>query len=353
MIVSSPGRICLFGEHQDYLGLPVIAAAISLRLTIEGSHRDDMTVSIDLPDMDENETFSIKGDLVYEKKADYFRSAINVMRKDGFTFSAGFDCSVNGDIPIQAGTASSSAMVVSWINFLARMSDQKADLDPEMIADLAYRAEVVEFREAGGMMDQYVSALGGVIYLESEPEVSVERLACRLGTFVLGDSLEEKDTQVLLGKSKERVLDITLKIRDMHRDFSLSASTADDIAGMRDLSVEEKHLLSETLRNRDLTHSGLAMLQDADFDDDELGDFLNRQHAILRDALDVSTTMIETMLKAADSAGALGGKINGSGGGGCMFAYAPDNPEKVAEAIERVGGKAYTVHVDEGLSTDG
>ncbi|MEC7694207.1 MAG: galactokinase family protein, partial [Bacteroidota bacterium] len=22
----APGRVCLFGEHQDYLGLPVIAA---------------------------------------------------------------------------------------------------------------------------------------------------------------------------------------------------------------------------------------------------------------------------------------------------------------------------------------
>ena len=26
----APGRVCLFGEHQDYLGLPVIAAAIPL-----------------------------------------------------------------------------------------------------------------------------------------------------------------------------------------------------------------------------------------------------------------------------------------------------------------------------------
>ncbi len=69
MIVSSPGRICLFGEHQDYLGLPVIAAAISLRLTIKGHHRNDLNVSIHLPDADGKETFSIKGDLVYEKEA--------------------------------------------------------------------------------------------------------------------------------------------------------------------------------------------------------------------------------------------------------------------------------------------
>ncbi len=33
-------------------------------------------------------------------------------------------------------------------------------------------------------------------------------------------------------------------------------------------------------------------------------------------------------------AGAYGAKINGSGGGGCMFAYAPASPEKVKAAIE-------------------
>ena len=54
------------------------------------------------------------------------------------------------------------------------------------------------------------------------------------------------------------------------------------------------------------------------------------------------------MLDAAISAGALGGKINGSGGGGCMFAYAPNNPKKVAKAIESVGGKAYIVQMDKG-----
>nr|MCS5662628.1 galactokinase family protein [Dehalococcoidia bacterium] len=71
MIVSSPGRICLFGEHQDYLGLPVIAGSISLRVTIEGQPREDMTVTVDLPDIGREETFSMEGDLTYTKEADY------------------------------------------------------------------------------------------------------------------------------------------------------------------------------------------------------------------------------------------------------------------------------------------
>ena len=56
------------------------------------------------------------------------------------------------------------------------------------------------------------------------------------------------------------------------------------------------------------------------------------------------------MMDAALEAGALGGKINGSGGGGCMFAYAPGCEEAVAEAMRREGGVPYIVRVDEGAS---
>ena len=58
------------------------------------------------------------------------------------------------------------------------------------------------------------------------------------------------------------------------------------------------------------------------------------------------------MLDAAMDAGALGGKINGSGGGGCMFAYVPQNSEKVVEAIEKTGGQAYIIHSEVGTKID-
>ena len=353
MIVSSPGRICLFGEHQDYLGLPVIAASISLRVTIEGQPREDMTVTVDLPDINGEETFSMEGDLTYTKEADYFKSGINTLRKDGFTFSNGCDCVVTGNIPVQAGTSSSSAMVVSWINFLSAMSDQAEELEPRVLADLAYRAEVQEFDEAGGMMDHYTSAVGGVVYIAPEPEMVVEKLLCRLGSFVLGDSLEKKDTQAVLSRSKERVIDLVSKIQSENRDFSLHEANFHEVAEIENISEEEMTLLTETLVNRDITSEGLDLLNIEDIDEIRLGDLLNRQHAILRDTLDVSTDKIETMLEAAMRAGAHGGKINGSGGGGCMFAYAPNSAEEVAAAIEQAGGKAYIVHVDKGSIKDG
>ncbi|MFQ5676727.1 MAG: galactokinase family protein, partial [bacterium] len=160
--VSAPGRICLFGEHQDYLNLPVIPCAISLRINIAGKHRKDTLVTLDLPDIGEKKSFSITDDLSYVEERDYFRSALNVLRREKFTFSRGFDCTVRGQIPINAGTSSSSALVVAWINFLARMSDQAVTLTPEEIAEYAHKAEVLEFREPGGMMDHYAAALGGI-----------------------------------------------------------------------------------------------------------------------------------------------------------------------------------------------
>ena len=117
MEVSTPGRICLFGEHQDYLGLPVIAMAVSLRAKIIGEKRLDQKVIIHMPDIERTERFDLN-DTEYQKERDYFKSGIRVCKKEGLSFASGFECEINSDIPIKAGTSSSSAIVVSWINFL-------------------------------------------------------------------------------------------------------------------------------------------------------------------------------------------------------------------------------------------
>ena len=66
MIISTPGRICLFGEHQDYLNLPVIAMAISLRCIMDGQKRSDKNIFIHKPDIGKSEHFSLD-DLNYLK----------------------------------------------------------------------------------------------------------------------------------------------------------------------------------------------------------------------------------------------------------------------------------------------
>jgi galactokinase len=347
--VSTPGRICLFGEHQDYLKLPVVPCAISLRIQVEGEHCDGSMASIDLPDIRAHEELPLHGQLPYLAERDYFRSSINVILRSGFTFSRGVKCSVRGKIPINSGTSSSSALLVGWVKFLARMSDQETDLPPDECARLAHAAEVLEFGEPGGMMDHYSTALGGIIALDFFPDVRFERLTPPLGTFVLGDSCEPKDTVRILATVKNRILAIVERLKAADPGFSLQTVSLERAGnGTPQLEPVERNLLLATVQNRNITCEARTLFAAPRFDHRKVGGLLNDHQTMLRDVLGISTPKIDRMIDAALKAGALGGKINGSGGGGCMFVYAPDRPEIVAEAIESAGGKAYIVRADEG-----
>ena len=351
--VSTPGRICLFGEHQDYLGLPVIAVAISMRVNIEGNKLRDSKALIHLPDIHRSMEFDIFSEMPYWNKRDYFRSTLNILQREGFTFNNGIECTVRGNIPINSGTSSSSALLVNWVHFLTLIADNPKHIPSEEIAEIAYRAEVVEFKEAGGMMDHYSTACGNVIYLQSVPTIKVENLKPRLGTFVLGDSQEPKDTVGLLKRVKGGVLTAIKKIKNEYPNFSISNANSDDLDNFKELlTFEEQELISGNIDNHRILNKALTLLKSDLFEDYQLGELLNQHQFNLRENLKISTPKIDRMIEASLDAGALGGKINGSGGGGCMFVYAPENPEKVAQAIEEQGGKAYIITVDEGTRVD-
>jgi galactokinase len=314
---------------------------------MEGVPRDDREVILHLPDIGSEERFSLDGTLAYRVERDYFRSAVNIVRREGFSFAHGMECTVRGTIPINSGTSSSSALIVTWINILARMSDQRRVLTAKELATLAHRAEVLEFGEPGGMMDHYSTAYGGVLAIDFQPAVRVEEFRAKLGTFVLGDSHEPKDTKGILGRVKEGVLQIVKKL--VRQDPSFSLLTVSDLGRFaQQLAPDEGELLAGTLQNRDLTREARLLLSTPSVDHRKLGALLNEHQNVLRDVLKISTPKIDRMLGAAVASGAYGGKINGSGGGGCMFVYAPEDPAAVARAIEREGGTAYVVSPDEG-----
>ena len=342
MEIKTPGRICLFGEHQDYLGLPVIALAISRYSKIFGSPRSDSMIIINKPDLNEIEKFHLS-DNQYTSNFDLFKSGLNVCKNHGFKFSKGFDVNVTSDIPIKAGTSSSSSIMVSWINFLSNNADNPIKLSNQRLARLAFEAEVVEFNSPGGMMDQYSTAMGGLIYLETSPTLSIKNLDHDLGAFVIGDSLNQKDTIGILSRCKNERLAILNKIKGYNSDICFSSMSENQVEKFS-ISEYEKNLLIGTIRNRDILVKGKNELDKKHIDKRYLGQLLNEHHKILSKTLKVSTSKIDLMLKSALEAGAYGGKINGSGGGGCMFAYCPKNPLEIKRAIEDIGVKAYVVH---------
>lgn len=293
---STPGRICLFGEHQDYLGLPVIAAAISRRIQIDAEPVTKPGFRLNLPDIGRSVSIPFDGmPLSYAHDRDYFRSAVNVLLREGFVFSRGIEGEVRGNIPINSGTSSSSALLVTWLSVLTRLADNAEILSAERLAELAYAAEVLEFGEPGGMMDHYSTAVGYVIYLESQPEIRLTKLHPQLGTFVLGDSQEPKDTVGILGRVKFGMLDILKRINTLNPAFSLHESTVTDVAepGRRTvkdiLTKDEYILLKGNLANRDILREALTVLQTDPLDHVRFGQLLTDHQTNLREAQRIST----------------------------------------------------------------
>ncbi|MDH7482687.1 MAG: galactokinase family protein [Armatimonadota bacterium] len=350
--VSAPGRICLFGEHQDFLGLPVIAAAINLRIWIEGRARNDSTLSIDMPDIGQHDCIELDSEIIYKHKRDYLRSCVNVLRRKGWSLKHGYDCTVYGTIPINAGVSSSSALVIAWLKFLIEAAGLGNKFSPEDLARLGHQAEVLEFGEPGGMMDHFAAALGGVIYVDCKPPFRAERLPVQLSGFVLADSLQKKETLGVLAGSKTDVIDGIAKLKELHPNFDLHKTPLSEVESLIGLLPESSALkVKANLINRDITVKAIKLLQ-GEFEPRKLGELLTRHHEQLRDGIRVSTPKIDCMLQEALEAGALGGKINGSGGGGCMFVYAPGHEREAAEALEMAGGKAYMITIDQGARVE-
>ena len=342
LTVSAPGRICLFGDHQDYLGLPVITAAINLRTRLRGFSTQDDKVRLDLPDLQEYTSFVLTYPLRYSMERDYFKSTLNVLWREGVQLKTGVEVTVRGTIPMNSGISSSSALVVAWTAFLLKLvNDPRAD-DPLAVARLAHRAEVIEFKERGGPMDHFASAFGGLLFIEFEEGKAPQRLPARLGMFVLGDSREPKDATAILSRVKGGALDGLKRLGKRIHDL-----TVEDIDGAGSLlTPEQSRILHAQLVNRYLTRVAHTQLRDEPFNHQQFGHLLFKHYEQLRDGLLISTPKIDRMIDAAMEAGALGAKINGSAG---MFAYAPEKYREVAEAIVREGGKAYIVRVADGI----
>jgi galactokinase len=306
-----------------------------------------------LRDIESEEWIDPTGPIEYQHRRDYLRSSINVLKRIGVDFDTGYDCVVRGEVPINAGASSSSVLVVSWIKFLLEVARRQERFDLDQIAQYGYAAEVLEFKEPGGMMDHYAASFGGVLYIRTRHPFKVYRASVRLNGFVLGNSLEPKGTTEVLGEVKNRVLEGFGILRKEIPHFDPETASLTDIGPSVQILPED---ISRKVRanfiNRDLCEDARALLMGVMFEPKRLGELLTLHHEQLREGLGISTPKIEKMIEASMSAGALGCKINGSGGGGCMFAYAPGKQQEVAEAIIRVGGRAYIVDMDAGVRVD-
>ncbi|NHJ33096.1 MAG: GHMP kinase [Asgard group archaeon] len=346
--ISAPGRVFLFGEHSDYLGLEVISLALNKRINFDVTLRNDSQIIINYLDLHKRDNFNFNEEINYSHDRDYLRSAFNVLTRKNVIPLTGAEITVSGDIPIAAGLSSSSALAVASVMTIAKLA--KKTLGKREIAEYAFEAEVLEFGESGGMMDHLASIFGGIIHVDFGDQIVITPLPSNLVGFVIGDSLEKKkDTVGDLRLIRNNVEQGYNYLKEKIADFSHRKTTIQEVlTHSADLPDVCKQMTETTIQNRDLTRKALKILSKGKPKPEVIGQLLDNHHELMRDGLMRSTEKIEKMIQVAKDAGALGCKINGSGGGGTMLAYAPGNEQAVAKALEKVDGAPYIIKISDG-----
>ena len=111
LIINSPGRINLIGEHTDYNMGFVFPAAIDRRIEFRIRKNDEKHIcNVYSADFKKLLTFTLEEVTPSEEEwENYILGVIHEIQKLGHQFP-GFDCQLHSDLPIGAGISSSAAM---------------------------------------------------------------------------------------------------------------------------------------------------------------------------------------------------------------------------------------------------
>tara|TARA_R110002051_G_scaffold87713_4_gene154499 strand:- start:52258 stop:53358 length:1101 start_codon:yes stop_codon:yes gene_type:complete len=351
IISIAPGRTCLFGDHQDYLGLPIIACAISRNIKLTAVENGLRIFNINKPDINVKRVISIDDEINEIENGDHLIFALKVLKRYGCIPTRGYDIIFKGDLPINAGTSSSSAVVVSWVNFLIKAFGINTVVTPELISQIAYESEVLEQGAPGGKMDQYSIGLGNILYLETGDDFSYEIINTPLNGLIIGESGIPKETVGVLGELREKAWQAIFSVKKEIKDFDIKSAKESDLKKyLKYVPDELKNYFSAAILNHEITKKAVIEFRKPSPDLAMIGNLMSAHHTVLKELLKITVPRIDDMIEAAIKAGALGAKIVGSGGGGSIVVLAPEGKEQnIIDQMKLVGAKdAYQVAVDPG-----
>jgi D-glycero-alpha-D-manno-heptose-7-phosphate kinase len=299
ILAHAPTRISLFGGGTDlpifykqYGGL-VINMSINLRQHIEIDFGKDTNIDI------------------YPKGAspDFYRAFLE-------DFDAKGEVRSDFDAVIESGLGSSASAAVAMVAAIARAKGLY--MNKRELAEKAWDIEVNKLGLYGGKQDQYAASYGGMsVVWFTRDGVSAKTIFPQEADFL----------------AKHILLFYTGKNRK-------SAKIQENLAS---LDSEKIRSLSEIKRIASFARKYIEAP-----DIIRLGDLLRESWNQKKSSnKDVSTKEIDDLVEAGISAGAEGGKIMGSGGGGFMFFICkPELQTRVITQMEAVGCKHYDFSID-------
>ena len=191
------------------------------------------------------------------------------------------------------GSAVVSASILGCFNQFRR--DQ---WDSHELAELAYQAERLHLRIAGGWQDQYATVFGGFNFMEFRMDQNIVH-----PLRIQPDTLLELEESLVLCDTGT-----THDSNDIHRDQRLQMAHA-DIRKQVQTNVELSYRMRNQLLRGKLLQFGQSLHEAWQF---------KRQYSSK-----VSTRRLDDIYNGACSHGAVGGKLLGAGGGGFFIFYVP------------------------------
>lgn len=287
---SACGKVILLGEHSVVHGYPALAAGLADGITLEASALDDPRAFVQLA----IPAWDLDLELRPESEHAVARACLEVL---GFCDGpiTGWRIEGRSRLPSRAGLGSSAALTVA----LARLVLGQGAAH-ETVVEASLAGERVFHGQPSGI-DSHVAAAGGVL------------------AFTRGEAPAPVPLRQPL-----RLVVIPSKV---------PRSTADQVAKVRDKLERLPSLTRPALECLGAAvREGRAALEGADLS--LLGEIMNMSHEVLS-ALGVSSRVLDELCAIARDQGALGAKLTGAGGGGCVIALPPvDAPPDGLTSLE-------------------
>ncbi|MBC3786691.1 galactokinase [Spirosoma utsteinense] len=157
LLICSPGRVNLIGEHTDYNEGFVLPAAIDKAIYLAVGVRTDDAIHLIAHDLNETHTSSLGNLVPTHTWADYILGVVAQFRLAGHQLG-GFNCVFGGTIPIGAGLSSSAALE-NGVGFALNELYQTG-LDRLTLLKLSQKAENDFVGAKVGIMDMFASMMG-------------------------------------------------------------------------------------------------------------------------------------------------------------------------------------------------
>ncbi|HEY6079087.1 MAG TPA: sugar kinase [Polyangiaceae bacterium] len=236
---------------------------------------------------------------------------------------SGIELTSVADLPSNSGLGSSSSFTVALLNALHTY--KREFVSSERLAREACELEMVRLAEPVGKQDQYIAAYGNVTALSIARDGSVEVEPVPVRDEVL-DELQNSLLIVYSGVERPAKLVLAEQGERVRRE---DAATLEAMHRIKALGRQVYELLVKG-------------------DVDQYGELLHEHWQHKRQlASKMTDEVLDEHYQVARSAGAIGGKLIGAGGGGFfMFYVRPAERRKVWEALSARGLRALRFRFD-------